>query len=188
MSTTALIKEVNNAPIIFNVDNLQDQQNLENLQAIKMPESMANEVFGNNIRYADNTTCVITENQGNPDFPFNVQFDSSKIPAMPQTQRKLTDSYISGLGMPSGRLINIGAQGNGHVYTAPYSGYLCVQATSQGVNGWVSLNSGDIISELIGETGLGLSIFLPVAKGKKTTLLYSNIIIRNYWFVKAVGE
>ena len=82
------------------MDNETDGEAWEKLGAIRMPENMAAEIFGNNAKYADNTTCVITENPDNAEFPFNVQFDSSKIPAMPQTKRKLTDSYLAGIGMP----------------------------------------------------------------------------------------
>ena len=63
MNTATYIKEVNNTPVLFNIDNARDMANFEALQAIKMPENMANEIFGNNTRYADNTTCIITEIQ-----------------------------------------------------------------------------------------------------------------------------
>ena len=84
----------------MNVDNEADSEALEKLGAIRMPESMVSEIFGNNAKYADNTTCVITENSSNAEFPFNVQFDNSKIPATPQTERKLTDNYLAGLSLP----------------------------------------------------------------------------------------
>ena len=118
----------NGAPAILNVDNEADGEALEKLGAIRMPESMATEVFGNNAKYADNTTCVITENPGNAEFPFNVQFDSSKILAMPQTKRKLTDSYLAGLGMPINKFIRFTPY-SGFVYTAPANGYIHVCAT-----------------------------------------------------------
>ncbi len=128
MNTATYIKEVNNTPVLFNIDNARDMANLEALQAIKMPENMANEIFGNNIRYADNTTCVITENSGNAEFPFNVRFDASKITAKPQTKKKLTDSYLAGLGMPSSKFIRFTPY-SGFVYTAPANGYIHVCAT-----------------------------------------------------------
>lgn len=82
------------------MDNETDGEAWEKLGAIRMPESMATEIFGENVKYADNTTCVITENPDNAEFPFNVRFDSSKIIAKPQTDKLLTDSYMSKLGLP----------------------------------------------------------------------------------------
>ena len=125
----------------MNVDNEVDGEALEKLGAIRMPESMADEIFGENAEYADNTTCVITENQDNPDFPFNVQFDSSKIPAKPQTDKLLTDSYISKLGLPQTiRWINISltfvpetSTTTAHYFanfTAPASGWLFLSGST----------------------------------------------------------
>ncbi len=145
MNTATYIKEVNNTPVLFNIDNARDMANLEALQAIKMPENMANEIFGNNIRYADNTTCVITENPDNAEFPFNVQFDSSKILAKPQTDKLLTDSYMSKLGFPqTTNYINIpltfvpsstGANYKGYyaaTYTAPANGWMYIAGNAAG--------------------------------------------------------
>ncbi|MDE5682434.1 MAG: hypothetical protein K2I05_08960 [Mailhella sp.] len=128
-------------PVILNVDNEVDGEALEKLGAIRMPESMADEIFGENAEYADNTTCIITQNPDNPDFPFNVQFDSSKIPAKPQTQRKLTDSYISKLGLPqTTKCINISLKfvpetsiTTAHYtanFTAPASGWLFISGST----------------------------------------------------------
>ena len=53
MSNAILIKEVNNQPVIFNVDNAIDVARLEALQAVKMAEEMAADIFGENAQYAD---------------------------------------------------------------------------------------------------------------------------------------
>ncbi len=143
MNTATYIKEVNNTPVLFNIDNARDMANLEALQAIKMPVNMANEIFGDNIRYADNTPCIITENSGNAEFPFNVQFDSSKIPAKPQTERKLTENYLAGTGMPNNdKYINISLRLSSEYdkntytaeFTAPANGWIFVGARSYGSN------------------------------------------------------
>ena len=137
MNTATYIKEVNNTPVLFNIDNARDMANFEALQAIKMPENMANEIFGNNTRYADNTTCIITENSGNAEFPFNVQFDASKIMAKPQTDKLLTDSYMSKLGFPQiTNYINIPLTyvpiENLHNFTGYYAANFTAPA-----NGWI---------------------------------------------------
>ncbi len=141
MNTATYIKEVNNTPVLFNIDNARDMANLEALQAIRMPESMISEIFGDNAKYADNTTCVITENPNNAEFPFNVQFDSSKIIAKPQTDKLLTDSYMSKLGFPqTTNYINIPltfvpetSTTTAHysvTFTAPASGWLFVSGST----------------------------------------------------------
>ncbi len=135
----------NGAPAILNVDNEADGEAWEGLGAIRMPEAMVSEIFGNNAKYADNTTCVITENPDNAEFPFNVQFDSSKILAKPQTDKLLTDSYMSKLGFPqTTNYINIpltfvpsstGANYKGYyaaTYTAPANGWMYIAGNAAG--------------------------------------------------------
>ena len=122
---------------ILNVDNEADGEALEKLGAIRMPENMASEIFGNNAKYADNTTCVITEDPDNAEFPFNVQFDASKIMAKPQTDKLLTDSYMSKLGFPQiTNYINIPLTyvpiENLHNFTGYYAANFTAPA-----NGWI---------------------------------------------------
>ena len=119
------------------MDNEADGEALEKLGAIRMPENMASEIFGNNAKYADNTTCVITEDPDNAEFPFNVQFDASKIMAKPQTDKLLTDSYMSKLGFPQiTNYINIPLTyvpiENLHNFTGYYAANFTAPA-----NGWI---------------------------------------------------
>lgn len=208
MSTTTYVKEVNNSPVIFNIDNAPDMENLEALQAIRMPENMANEIFGNNIRYADNTTCVITENPGNAEFPFNVQFDSSKILAMPQTKRKLTDSYLAGIGMPflSKRInISLPAPVNGYMekeVVAPANGWFCLRAmnSNDGQECQVSISklfgtmnpSGlDAIitaSSFSKNSRIAASVLMPILKGTSIKFFAVNSTHRFAKFYYAQGE
>lgn len=115
----------NGAPTILNVDNAADGAVLEQLGALKMPEAMASEVFGDNAQYADNTNCTITDNPDNAEFPYNVTFDSSKIMATPK--REL--GTMAGIGMPSTKFIdlNIPINNDDNMYPdfiAPADGYL----------------------------------------------------------------
>ncbi len=138
------------------MDNEADGEAWEKLGAIRMPENMAAEIFGNNAKYADNTTCVITENSGNAEFPFNVQFDASKIPVKPQTDKLLTDSYMSKLGFPqTTNYINIPltfvpetSTTTAHYtanFTAPASGWLFVSGNT--ISGNNRIYSSCFISE-----------------------------------------
>ncbi len=127
----------NGAPAILNVDNEADGEAWERLGAIRMPENMATEVFGNNAKYADNTTCVITENPDNAEFPFNVRFDSSKIMAKPKTDKLLTDSYMSKLGFPqTTNYINIPLTYVPTENLHNFTGYYAANFTAP-ANGWI---------------------------------------------------
>lgn len=200
MNTATYIKEVNNTPVLFNIDNARDMANLEALQAIKMPENMANEIFGNNIRYADNTTCVITENPDNAEFPFNVQFDSSKIPAMPQTKRKLTDSYLAGIGMPAIKkyitinlpVVSGESTWNSAFYDAPANGWAFIDAEpAAGKNCLVSVSnfSNPVIrSTSSGSGGSSASAGIPIKKGECIHFVTHDTSARFGYFIYAEGK
>ncbi len=153
----------------MNVDNEADGEALERLGAIRMPESMAAEIFGNNAKYADNTTCVITENSGNAEFPFNVQFDSSKIMAKPQTDKLLTDSYMSKLGFPqTTNYINIPltfvpetGTTTAHYaanFTAPANGWIYIAGNATGTD---SIYSSSYVTESKRIYGMSSSFAAP---------------------------
>ncbi len=198
----------NGAPAILNVDNETDGEAWEKLGAIRMPENMAAEIFGNNAKYADNTTCVITENPDNAEFPFNVQFDSSKILAMPQTERKLTDSYLAGIGMPFlSEYINISLPSpvNGYIekeVVAPANGWFCLRAinSNHGQECQVSISkllgtmnpSGlDAIitaSSFSKNAGIAASVLMPILKGTSIKFFVVNATHRFAKFYYAQGE
>ncbi len=179
------------------MDNETDGEAWEKLGAIRMPESMATEIFGENVKYADNTTCVITENSGNAEFPFNVQFDSSKILAMPQTERKLTDSYLAGIGMPSNKIIQFTPRSD-FIYTAPANGYIYVSATkanynSGGVLGLHILDENkNVIYSAEGHDYTGFQAwhecFLPIKKGYGCDFYIQNLNSPIGKFIYAEGE
>ena len=169
---------------------------------------MAAEIFGNNAKYADNTTCVITENPDNAEFPFNVQFDSSKILAMPQTERKLTDSYLAGIGMPFlSEYINISLPSpvNGYIekeVVAPANGWFCLRAinSNHGQECQVSISkllgtmnpSGlDAIitaSSFSKNAGIAASVLMPILKGTSIKFFVVNATHRFAKFYYAQGE
>ncbi len=198
----------NGTPAILNVDNTADGNALEKLGAIRIPESMVSEVFGNNAKYADNTTCIITENSSNAEFPCNVRFDSSKIMATPQTERKLTDSFLAGVGMPNlSKCINISlpAPVNGYMekeVVAPANGWFCLRAinSSHGQECQVSISklfgtmnpSGlDAIitaSSFSKNAGIAASVLMPILKGTSIKLIAVNSTHRFAKFYYAEGE
>ncbi len=199
MNTATYIKEVNNTPVLFNIDNAQDMANLEALQAIKMPENMANEIFGNNTRYADNTTCVITENPSNAEFPFNVQFDASKIMAKPQTTRKLTENYLAGLGMPNLdkkifiQFSPINDVDYSATYTAPANGWVTVYGRVANIAtkayALVLAQSGDIrMTSACGTADVVCTATIPVSKGRGVYLRTQSCWSIGAYFVYAQGE
>lgn len=199
MSNTVLIKEVNNSPVILNVDNAVDAARLEALQAVKMADDLVGSVFGENSRYADNTTCTISANQDNPAFPYNVVFDSSNIPEKPK--RKL--GTMAGIGMPSDKFISLNLSFNNKTakYTVPANGYLCIySAVNNGPQGGPALrvyvyNSSNFYKyeKAIGAWnvyGVFAGVLCPVKKGDIIKIDYSgntasDLITR---FIYAEGE
>ncbi len=186
-------------PTILNVDNEADGEVLEKLGAIRMPESMVSEIFGNNAKYADNTTCVITEHPENAEFPFNVRFDSSKIPAMPQTQRKLTDSYLAGLGMlNSAKHIDIQFSYNPESkryhanFTASANGWAHVFGQANETNASYStvwLHVGSVFaSSNAGAPNIVCGVVLPVSKGQSFIAGTQNCKNIKAQFFYAIGE
>ena len=64
-------------PAILNVDNDTDGAVLEQLGAVKMPENLVAEIFGEQAEFADSTNCTITPNPDNPAFPYAVTFGAN---------------------------------------------------------------------------------------------------------------
>ncbi len=204
MSTTTYVKEVNNSPVIFNIDNAPDMENLEALQAIRMPEAMVSEIFGENAKFADNTTCVITEDPNNTEFPFRVQFDASKITAKP----KRDTGTLAGIGMPDlSKCIHISlpAPVNGYMdkkVVAPANGWYVLRAinSSHGQECQVSITkvyeseAPDDYDSIITATslsknaGIAASVLMPILKGTSINLLAVNSTYRYAKFYYAQGE
>lgn len=184
----------NGTPTILNVDNAADAEFFESLGALKMPEAMAAEIFGNNIQYADNTTCTITDNPDNAEFPFAVNFDASKIIEKPKRQT----GTLAGMAMPNNaRYIDISfVETDSYVYnagfTAPANGYVfvsgkVVDSPKKHIAG-VHINNYDMSAHSNGTLADGCGCFLPVEKGNFMVLgaiSMQNIQMRFYY---AVGE
>ena len=100
-------------------------------------------------------------------------------------------SYLSGLGMPSSRYIDLTLGASGSTYTAPANGYFVVTATSTSASrAFVVLEKSHGICNgdhsYSAETGL--RCFVPCQKGKSTSLIYGGATITSLWFVYAEGE
>lgn len=193
MSNAILIKEVNNSPCIFNVDNATDIARLEALQAVKMAEEMAADIFGENAQYADIMNCSISANPDNPAFPFNVVFDSSKIPEKPK--REL--AAMAGLAMPSDKYIEFVLSlndANAMWGPAPADGYFQINVRGGenvktsiylGFNSSQSLKN-HMSSAKIGSGIASLSAFLPVRKGNMVPYWVQGSGVRGF-FIYAEG-
>lgn len=189
MSNAILIKEVNNQPVIFNVDNVIDAARLEALQAVKMAEDLVASVFGENSQYADNTTCTVTDNPANPAFPYDVTFDASKI--IKKTKRNT--GTLSGIGMPGDKVINITpGTGVNYKYIAPFNGYLTINCAAQNSAGYISLyvenDKTDKKLYTVCHGPTGLSDYVPAKKGDPITINYRSATLIDCRFVLAEGE
>lgn len=194
---TVLIKEVNNQPVIFNVDNATDEARLKALQAVKMAKATAAEIFGDNIKYADNTTCTITDNPNNQKFPYTVVFDSSKIPSKPK--REL--GAMVGIGMPSENVIEYAMPANKeYKFTAPANGYVFLSGTISTLTGVLTIKSSQGVtsigrSTIHGTGNTNFSTWLPVHKDNLVSCYIGSYsenkpIVKNVFlkFIYAQGE
>lgn len=108
-----------------------------------MPESMVSEVFGVNAKYADNSNTTVTPDPDNPEFQFNVTFDSSKIPAVP----KRNTSAFAHLAMPSDKFIDlsltftpVGSVKETGYWTAPADGIVDCIHSATAINANATIN------------------------------------------------
>lgn len=180
----------NGAPTILNVDNAADGTALEQLGALKMPEAMASEVFGENIRYADNTTCTVTANPANSAFPYDVTFDASKIIKKPKRDKAL----LAQMAMPSEKYIDLGDPIQTNI--APADGYLMMGGIVHNVSSAnVGISVRDFDNNLFngygaavwGANGQGISVTLPIKKGRKFNMYHGSLYEIQSRFIYAEG-
>lgn len=177
----------NGAPTIINVDNAADGQALEQFGAVKMPDAMVSEVFGENAMFADNQTCTITPNPNNAEFPFTVQFDSTKIPEKP----KRNTGTIAKMAMPGADYIEMPVtftkvddlHHNSNKLVAPANGYFVITAGVPPISGTHNAvtvaitdgtaNNGIDLYDALHDEHLHISWIIPVVKGQ-----FANIYCR----------
>ena len=99
-------------------------------------------------------------------------------------------SYLSGLGMPSNRYIDLTLGASGSTYTAPANGWFYLQmiyAAEKYVDIWNSTsNTGCIMSSA--SSGSALRAFAPCRKGDIIVVNYSATTKEVFKFVYAEGE
>ena len=100
-------------------------------------------------------------------------------------------SYLSGLGMPSSRYIDLTLGASGSTYTAPANGWATLARRTSAANQFVELGIGNSIRfrDSEGESGSAAMASLPVKKGGSFYVSYTaggTIIL--FRFVYAEGE
>lgn len=102
------------------------------------------------------------------------------------------NSTLSGLGMPSGRYVNLTLGTSGTIYVAPANGWFSIDAGSAGVNGFLRLcnNTTGIYNQSITPfASASLSVYVPARSGNKVTLFYDNHgSLKFFRFIYAEGE
>lgn len=86
------------------------------------------------------------------------------------------NSYISGLGMPSSRYVNLTLGSSGATYTAPANGWFNISGVgSSTTQGYVFMfcNATSIRMEAPCSSGLGVNLSLPVKKGDIMAMTYA---------------
>ena len=91
------------------------------------------------------------------------------------------------LAMPSSRVDTLTAVASGGSYIAPADGYFVARATAPAVGRYLEFQGGSLDSLVhSGGSGLDLSVFLPVQKGRVVATYYSTNT-PTFWFVYANG-
>lgn len=102
-------------------------------------------------------------------------------------------SYVSGLGMPSSKYINLTLGASGSTYTAPANGWLILNATANNSSNFIQLkNQTSLItsSDYGTTTTTPLRTFLPVKTSNVINITYAHISTTNvtFRFIYAEGE
>lgn len=107
-------------------------------------------------------------------------------------------NYFSGLGMPSGRYVNLTLGATGTQYTAPANGYFSVAKTASASGQYLNMYSVADDNKSVAGYGLNAStsnqttrLMIPCAKGNKIMVSYSMAGSSQYdffRFIYAQGE
>ena len=105
---------------------------------------------------------------------------------------KAGESYLSGLGMPSGKYIDLTLGASGSTYTAPASGWFVVSGKPTANGGFCILDTNKYEPTYMTTNTNGWYDrgFIPVRKGQVMTLRYGNYEIEadRFKFIYAEGE
>ncbi len=86
----------------------------------------------------------------------------------------LSDSYISGLGMPSWRYIDLTLGASGTQYTAPANGWFYLKKQANGNNQNLSLQAGTMqVDSYAPSSGSYCGLYMPVKKDTSCSVIYS---------------
>ena len=101
-------------------------------------------------------------------------------------------SYLSGLGMPSSRYIDLTLGASGSTYTAPANGWFAGWTSTGTGNGYVAFYTGELFNgyanEVAGLSGYQLPLLLPIKKGTNMIILYNQLSLVMFRFYYAEGE
>ena len=98
------------------------------------------------------------------------------------------NSYISGLGMPSNKYIDLTLGASGSEYTAPANGWYYLSRTSTGASQYIALTSQVATNKLSTGSGQLLQDYVPVLKGCTVRVTYSAQTTGVFRFYYAEGE
>ncbi|MDY6364836.1 MAG: hypothetical protein SPL73_08120 [Cyanobacteriota bacterium] len=87
-------------------------------------------------------------------------------------------TYLSGLGMPSNRYIDLTLGASGTTYTAPANGWVCIRAYCYATSGWFNIqneNSFLLMNIPYVAIGGGIGGYLPIKKGERFHVDYGNL-------------
>lgn len=99
-------------------------------------------------------------------------------------------SLLSGLGMPSGRYIDLTLGASNSTYTAPANGYIFLGMTATSANQYISINDEQGITHVQNAVASGNYLDCSVAfkKGAVGSISYNAGTLRVFRFIYAEGE
>jgi hypothetical protein len=98
-------------------------------------------------------------------------------------------SYISGMGMPSNKYVDLALGASGTTYTAPANGWFYCYGVATSSSGYGTLDSALISQGIdIARTSGSFKLSMPVRKGDVVTLRYGECTLNLVRFIYAEGE
>jgi hypothetical protein len=94
----------------------------------------------------------------------------------------------SGLGMPSGKYINLTLGASGTNYTAPANGWFYLSGTSANANQYVAMGGDVAMNNISTGSGQLIQVYIPILKGHTMQATYNTSTTGAFRFIYAEGE
>ena len=104
------------------------------------------------------------------------------------TKSPANNEYMAHMAMPSDKYVDLTLGASGAAYTAPADGYFYSGISADTQHGWITMDAKFSAVSYGTEQGNLVRVWLPVKKGEKVTVRYSNTKRSVLKFIYAVGS